>query len=68
MLKATYIQQCGHNLSERKNVQKELNAGRMSLQRKKYLRYQLNRLNKEKEFFESIRGEFIITPKDVLVL
>lgn len=68
MLKATYIQQCGHNLSERSKVQEELQVPRISLQRKKYLRSQLNRLNKEKEFFQSIRGEFILTPKDRLVL
>lgn len=68
MLKSTYVQQCAHNLSERRSIEFELNVRRMSLQRRKYLRSQLNRLNKEKEFFKSIQGEFRISEKDCLRL
>lgn len=64
MLKSTYVQQCAHNLSERRRTEVELNTGKISLQRRKFLRNSLNRLNKEKAFFLSIKNEFILSPKD----
>lgn len=63
MLKATYLQQCAHNLSERIKVQDALKE-RCSVPRTKYLKAQLNYLLNEKRFFEKIKSEFIIFKSD----
>jgi hypothetical protein len=63
MLKETFVRQSAHNLSERIEVQDALKE-RSSKPRKEYLKGRLRRLNRERDFFLSIKDEFIITPSD----
>lgn len=67
MLKATYVQQCAHNTSERRKVQDAMNE-KMSKPRRQYLKHQLAYLTKERNWLESIKGEFKVSSRDCLVL
>ena len=64
MLKSTYVQQCAHNLNERNQVADALKEKGISKTRRKYLSGRLRHLNKERQFFQSIKQEFILFPSD----
>lgn len=68
MKKQTYVQQCAHNLHERRQVASLLAEEGISVPRKRYLKKQLNALNRERSFFMKIKDEFILFPNDCFKL
>jgi len=64
MLKSTYLQQCAHNKHERNLVVTAINEKGISPVRSKYLRQQLTRLIRERDWLLKIKEEFTIFPND----
>ena len=63
MLKSTYLQQCAHNLHERRTIGALLRED-ISAERKHYLSRRLRHLQQERNWFLKIKEEFNIWASD----